>query len=66
MHEEYLKALELDSKPEKGERKLADDWVILINEILESHFKGSVDSIVLYRISVLEYGLEQSPYNFDI
>ena len=35
LHEEYLRALELDSKPEKGERKLADDWVIIINEILD-------------------------------
>ena len=66
IHEEYLKVLQLDSKPEKGERKLADDWVILINEILEKHFKNEVDSIVIYRISILEYGLERSPYNFDI
>jgi hypothetical protein len=35
MHGQYLRILELDSKPEKGERKLADDLVILINEILE-------------------------------
>lgn len=35
MYEEYLRILELDGKPEKGERKLADDLVILINEVLE-------------------------------
>lgn len=35
MHEQYLRILELDSKPEKGERKLADDLVILIHEVLE-------------------------------
>lgn len=65
IHAEYLKALELDSKPEKGERKLADDLVILINEILE---QGSqeIDQWVLYRIGLLEYALEKSPYNFDI
>jgi hypothetical protein len=66
MHEEYLKTLELDTKPEKGERKLADDWVLIINEVLEKDSKCTADSITLYRISILEYGLERSPYNFDI
>ena len=32
LQQSYLQALELDSKPEKGERKIADDWIILINE----------------------------------
>jgi hypothetical protein len=66
MHEEYLKTLELDSKPEKGERKLADDWVLIINEVLDKDFKCTADSVALYRISILEYALEKSPYNFDI
>ncbi len=57
--------LELDSKPEKGERKLADDLVILINEELDAKV-ASVDSTVLYRISLLEFALDRSPYNFDI
>ena len=30
----YLKYSKLDGKPEKGERKMADDFVLLINEIL--------------------------------
>jgi hypothetical protein len=30
--------VELDGKPEKGERKMADDLVILINEVLEPLF----------------------------
>jgi hypothetical protein len=38
MHEEYMQALKLDSKPEKGERKLADDIVILINELVEENY----------------------------
>ena len=31
----YHQACELDSKPEKGERKIADDFVVLINEQAE-------------------------------
>jgi hypothetical protein len=34
LHNEYMKAMELDGKPEKGERKLADDIVIVINEVI--------------------------------
>ena len=30
----YLKYTKLDGKPEKGERKMADDFVLLINEAL--------------------------------
>jgi len=66
MHGEYLKTLELDSKPEKGERKLADDWVLIINELLEKDSKCSADAVTLYRISILEYALERSPYNFEV
>jgi hypothetical protein len=29
----YNEALLLDSKPEKGERKIADDFILLLNEI---------------------------------
>ena len=57
--------LEYDGKPEKGERKLADDLVILINELLDSN-STNVDSLVLYRIGLMEFALEKSPYNFDI
>lgn len=31
----YLQFISLDGKPAKGERKIADDFVILIHEILE-------------------------------
>lgn len=65
MSSEYFRILELDSKPEKGERKLADDLVILISEVLETHSK-EIDSVVLYKIGLLEFALEKSPYNFDI
>lgn len=66
MHDEYLRILELDSKPEKGERKVADDLVLLINEVLEESFTQKVDSMVIYRIALMEFALERSPYNFDI
>lgn len=61
-----MRILELDSKPEKGERKIADDIVIIINEILDPLFKNEVDAFVLYRMGLLEYAMERSPYNFDI
>jgi len=67
MHQEYLRIVELDGKPEKGERKIADDLLLLINEVLEEGTKkGEIDPILIYRIGILEYGLERSPYNFDI
>lgn len=37
MHNEYLNGLKLDGKPEKGERKLADDLILLINEVLKTY-----------------------------
>ncbi len=45
---------------------MADDLVIVINEVLEHQFKGHIDSLVLYRIGLMEYAMERSPYNFDI
>mmetsp|Transcript_28488 Transcript_28488/g.27460 ORF Transcript_28488/g.27460 Transcript_28488/m.27460 type:complete len:198 (-) Transcript_28488:1026-1619(-) len=60
---DYLAGLKLDGKPEKGERKLADDLLLIINSVLE-HFSGRWS--VYYRVGLLEYGMEQSPYNFDL
>ncbi len=37
IHEDYLKISEEDGKPEKGERKIADDLVLVINELLQQH-----------------------------
>ena len=65
MHQEYLAALELDGKPEKGERKLADDLVILIDELMEVQPLDDAKSL-MYRIGLMEYAMERSPYNFDI
>lgn len=61
----YYEYLDLDGKPEKGERKVADDCVLLINEILESS-DSNMDATVMFRMGLLESALERSPYNFDI
>ncbi len=37
MHNEYLNGLKLDGKPEKGERKMADDLILIINEVLKPY-----------------------------
>ena len=52
----------MDSKPEKGERKIADDWIILINE------QSPRDTVqqLLYLASLNETALQLSPDNFDI
>jgi len=52
----------LDSKPEKGERKIADDFILLINEVAGM----SSTEEMLYLISLNEHALHLSPYNFDI
>ena len=61
----YFSAIDLDGKPEKGERKLADDFIVLINEIC-CEKKDLTDSQRLQVISLNEYALQLSPYNFDI
>lgn len=67
LHEEYFLQGNVDGKPEKGERKIADEFILLINEILDERENSQgVDHWTLYRIGMLEYGLERSPYNFDI
>ncbi len=37
-----------------------------MNEVMEQFFKSEIDSIVAYRIGIMEFALEKSPYNFDI
>lgn len=34
MYINYLEFLKLDGKPEKGERKMADDIILVINQLL--------------------------------
>jgi len=58
-YQEYSK---LDGKPEKGERKAADDFILLINEVAGI----TTNEEMLYLVSLNEYALHLSPYNFDI
>ena len=43
----YFEAVALDTKPEKGERKVADDFLVLLNEHTEqvSMLKNSNQSL---------------------
>mmetsp|Transcript_15965 Transcript_15965/g.21674 ORF Transcript_15965/g.21674 Transcript_15965/m.21674 type:complete len:217 (-) Transcript_15965:1519-2169(-) len=72
MLKQYLEFRTLDGKPEKGERKIADDFILLFDEVLEHSVgtevrtDGHISELDLMRIGVLEYALAQSPYNFDI
>jgi hypothetical protein len=40
---QYFEFVELDEKPEKGERKMADEQVILIAEMIEAFGGDSKD-----------------------
>ena len=62
LQENYLEFVKLDGKPEKGERKPADDFLLLINEVSNSNEVHEM----LYLASLNEYALQLSPYNFDI
>ena len=57
LHGEYAALVDADGKPEKGERKMADDLVVLIYER---------DQSMLYRIGLMEFAVGRSPYNFDL
>ena len=70
---QYLEYSKLDGKPEKGERKIADDFILVLDEILaETSQKeprddsGALSKVDLFRVGLLEYALQLSPYNFDI
>lgn len=65
LQNEYADAIFLDGKPEKGERKAGDDYVLMINELLDED-DSQVTQNVIYRIALMEYAIELSPYNFDI
>jgi hypothetical protein len=58
----YNQAVSLDSRPEKGERKICDDFILLMNEVSPK----KTDKECLYLITVNSMALEKSPYNFDI
>jgi hypothetical protein len=62
LQQDYLKFVDIDGKPEKGERKCADDFILLINEVADT---GMLDELV-YIASINEHALALSPDNFDI
>lgn len=61
--ENYFAAVALDNKPEKGERKMADEFLVLLNEHLEG--TGSPGNL-LFLTTLNQHALSLSPYNFDL
>jgi hypothetical protein len=57
--------IQLDEKPEKGERKMADEMALLIAEIIEEWLAGDKE-MMLYKVALMEIAFEYSNYNFDI
>ena len=53
--------------PEQGDWKVADDFVIILDEYLEEKTDGAhTTDIDIRRLLLCQYALKQSPYNFDI
>ena len=44
----YLKFSRLDGRPEKGERKIADDFVLILDEVLQevASFEGRTEASI--------------------
>ena len=59
--EQYMTFSKLDGKPEKGERKMADEQVLLISDIIENFItskSATVEeqlSLDVFKICFLEY-----------
>ena len=76
--DEYFEFVKLDDKPEKGERKLADEQVLLIADIIDNYIdneeeekEGEQDidgkrKLDFFKVCLLEMAYETSCYNFDI
>ena len=60
--EHYFTYAKIDGKPEKGERKQADDFIVLLNE----DQRDCPLEHKLYMTALNEHVLLASPYNFDI
>lgn len=67
---EYFECLKLEDQPEKGERRISDDFIIVIEEIFRDCTTDDPEfvpnGVKLFRIGLLEYWLSQSIYNFDV
>lgn len=72
MIKQYHKFLLADDKPEKGERKIADEQVLLISDIIDFYLKDKgineeeSKSFNLLKTCLCEYNYEKSCYNFDV
>ncbi|CAI2376857.1 unnamed protein product [Moneuplotes crassus] len=69
MLEEYKDCLSIEEAPEKGERRVSDDYIYIIDEIFSDYYTDInhiPNPVKLFRINILEYCLSQSIYNFDI
>lgn len=71
--EKYHAYLKIDEKPEKGDRKMADEMVLLIADVLDNYLDkpDNVDpseklKLHLFKACLLELAYEHSNYNFDI
>lgn len=75
--EKYHAYLKIDVKPEKGDRKMADEMVLLIADVIDSYLtKGSIKGgpvekaeklkLHLFKSCLLELAYEHSNYNFDM
>lgn len=68
--QDYLECLAIEETPEKGERRISDDFIFVIEEIFREGVIGDPQTIPngvkLFRIGLLEFCLSQSIYNFDI
>ena len=69
--------MKLDDKPEKGERKLADEQVLLIADIIDNYIDNEEEKegeevadakrkLDFFKVCLLERAYESSCYNFDI
>ena len=75
--DQYFELATLDEKPAKGERKMADEMVLLVATIIENYIgdlakqanKDTLDERVkldVFKICLLELAYESSGYNFDM
>lgn len=65
----YKDCLSIEVAPEKGERRVSDDYIYLIDEILSECVKDTpniLNNVKLFRINLLEYCHQVSEHNFDI
>lgn len=56
---EYLECLKIEEVPEKGERRVSDDYVFVIEEVFREDLTGQnvhvPEGVKLFRIGLLEF-----------